>query len=57
MEALFLLIPLSVLLVFVALWIFFRASDNGQFEDLVGPGLRILQDDDKPPLEDSAKTD
>lgn len=57
MEALYLLIPLSVLLVFVALWIFFRASDNGQFEDLVGPGLRILQDDDKPPLEDPAKTD
>ncbi|WP_374363601.1 cbb3-type cytochrome oxidase assembly protein CcoS [Pseudoduganella danionis] len=57
MEALYLLIPLSVLLVFVALWIFFRASDNGQFEDLVGPGLRILQDDDKPPLEDTAKTD
>lgn len=57
MEALYLLIPLSVLLVFVALWIFFRASDDGQFEDLVGPGLRILQDDDKPPLEDPAKTD
>ncbi|GJI97440.1 cbb3-type cytochrome oxidase assembly protein CcoS [Duganella sp. BJB488] len=48
MEALYLLIPLSVLLVFVALWIFFSASDNGQFDDLVGPGLRILQDDDKP---------
>ena len=46
MEALFLLIPLSVLLVFGALWLFFRASDNGQFDDLVGPGLRILQDDD-----------
>lgn len=49
MEALYLLIPLSVLLVFVALWIFFRASDDGQFDDLVGPALRILQDDDKPP--------
>ncbi len=48
MEALYLLIPLSVLLVFVALWIFFRASDDGQFDDLVGPALRILQDDDKP---------
>jgi cbb3-type cytochrome oxidase maturation protein len=51
MEALYLLIPLSVLLVFVALWIFFRASDDGQFDDLVGPALRILQDDDKPPPE------
>jgi cbb3-type cytochrome oxidase maturation protein len=48
MEALYLLIPLSVLLVFGALWLFFRAADNGQFDDLVGPGLRVLQDDDKP---------
>lgn len=46
MEALYLLIPLSVLVVFVALWIFFKASDSGQFDDLVGPGMRILQDDD-----------
>lgn len=46
MEALLLLIPLSVLVVFVALWVFFRAADDGQFDDLVGPGLRVLQDDD-----------
>ena len=42
MEALYLLIPLSVLVVFVALWIFFKAADSGQFDDLVGPGMRIL---------------
>ncbi|MEG1116676.1 MAG: cbb3-type cytochrome oxidase assembly protein CcoS, partial [Janthinobacterium sp.] len=23
--------------------------DSGQFDDLVGPGLRVLQDDDTPP--------
>ncbi len=46
MEALYLLVPLSVALVFGALWLFFRASDSGQFDDLVGPGLRVLQDDD-----------
>jgi cbb3-type cytochrome oxidase maturation protein len=46
MEALYLLIPLSVVVVFVALWIFFRAMDGGQFDDLEGPGMRILQDDD-----------
>jgi cbb3-type cytochrome oxidase maturation protein len=49
MEALYLLIPLSVALVFAALWIFFRAADDGQFDDLVGPAHRILQDDDLPP--------
>ena len=46
MEALYLLVPLSIVLVFVAIWIFFKASDDGQFEDLEGPALRILQDDD-----------
>ena len=46
MESLYLLVPLSVATVFGALWIFFRASDAGQFDDLVGPGLRVLQDDD-----------
>ena len=48
MEALFLLVPLSVALVFAALWLFFRADDDGQFDDLVGPALRVLQDNDLP---------
>lgn len=47
MEALYLLIPLSVLTVFVALWVFFKMSDSGQFDDMVGPALRLLQDDDR----------
>lgn len=47
MEALYLLVPLSVAAVFAALWVFFRASDDGQFDDLVGPALRVLQDDDR----------
>ena len=46
MEALYLLIPISTVLVFLAIWLFVRASDSGQFEDMVGPALRILQDDD-----------
>ncbi|WEF32045.1 cbb3-type cytochrome oxidase assembly protein CcoS [Pseudoduganella chitinolytica] len=48
MESLFLLVPLSIALVFGALWVFFKASDDGQFEDLEGPALRILHDDDTP---------
>lgn len=47
MEALYMLIPLSVAIVFLAIWIFFRASDGGQFDDLAGPAMRILQDDDR----------
>jgi cbb3-type cytochrome oxidase maturation protein len=46
MEALYLLVPLSLIMVGVAIWIFFGASDSGQFEDLEGPALRILRDDD-----------
>ena len=49
MEVLYLLVPLSVVLVFLAIWLFFRASDDGQFDDLVGPGFRVLQDDDRNP--------
>jgi cbb3-type cytochrome oxidase maturation protein len=47
MEALYLLVPLSVALVFLAIRIFFGMSDSGQFDDMVGPALRILQDDDR----------
>lgn len=51
MESLYLLIPLSIAVVFIALWIFFKASNGGQFDDLVGPGLRVLQDDDTTPAQ------
>lgn len=46
MEALYLLIPISIVIVFVAICIFFGMSDSGQFDDMVGPALRILHDDD-----------
>lgn len=46
MDALYLLIPLSIVIVFAAIAVFFMMSDSGQFEDMVGPALRILQDDD-----------
>lgn len=47
MEALFLLVPLSIGIVFIAIRIFFWMSDSGQFDDTVGPAWRILQDDDR----------
>lgn len=46
MESLYLLVPLSIGIVFIAIWVYFKASDGGQFDDLVGPAMRILQDDD-----------
>ena len=54
MEALFLLIPLSVMLVALAVWIFFGAAESGQFEDLEGPGMRILVDDDRAGAQEQA---
>ena len=47
MEALYLLVPLSVVLVFaiaIAVWWSLR---NGQYDDLEGPCYRVLMDDDK----------
>lgn len=46
MEALFLLVPLSLLAFCLALWIFVRMTRNGQFDDVEGHGYSILMDDD-----------
>ena len=49
MAILFLLIPITlILIVFVALLMLW-AVGNGQFEDMEGPAHRILLDDDLPP--------
>lgn len=45
MEIIYLLIPLSVVLVAVAIWAFFWAVGSGQFDDLDSPALDILDDD------------
>jgi cbb3-type cytochrome oxidase maturation protein len=52
MEVVYLLIPLSILLVGVIVWVFFWAIRSGQFDDLEGPAHRILMDDDDPVRDD-----
>ena len=47
MEILYLLIPLSVLLVFVIGAACWWALHGGQFDDLDGPAHGILMDDDR----------
>jgi cbb3-type cytochrome oxidase maturation protein len=47
MDILYLLIPLSVVLVFVIGVFFWWSLRNGQYDDLEGPGHRILMDDDR----------
>jgi len=48
MSALYLLIPVAVVLVGLAIWMFFWAVDSGQYDDLDGPAHSILFDDEDP---------
>ena len=54
MEILYLLIPLSVALVFVIGVAFWWSLRSGQFDGLGGPGHRGLMDDDTGPKTGSA---
>ena len=48
MEILYLLIPLSLGLVGLIIWVFLWAVRSGQFDDMEGPAHQILMDDDRP---------
>ena len=47
MEIIYLLIPLSIVLLGLIIAGFFWAVNSGQFDDLEGPAYRILQDEDE----------
>ena len=55
MDILFLLIPLSLLLVFAIIYFIWWAVDRGQFEDVERYGDDILHDDDS--VHPNQKTD
>jgi cbb3-type cytochrome oxidase maturation protein len=60
MTILLLLIPLSLMLLAVAVWAFAWAVKRGQFDDLDTPAIDILRDDDTPaprPPRDKASDD
>ena len=48
MSALYILIPIALIIVALAIWMFFWAVDNGQYDDLDSPAHSILFDDDDP---------
>ena len=48
MESLYLLLPMSVLLVLALIGLFAWALHAGQFDDLEREGRRVLEDDDRP---------
>lgn len=56
MEIIYLLIPLSLVLLGVAIWGFFWAVKSGQFDDLDSPALSILDKDPAATKSNEAKT-
>ncbi|HMA31596.1 MAG TPA: cbb3-type cytochrome oxidase assembly protein CcoS [Casimicrobiaceae bacterium] len=48
MDILYLLVPLSLVLVFIIGGVFWWTLRSGMFDDLEGPAWRVLQDDDNP---------
>ena len=47
MESIYLLVPISVLLVFGIAAAFWWSVKSGQFDDLEGPGFKVLMEDDE----------
>lgn len=54
MSILYLLIPLAIAIMAVALWFFIWTIRSGQYEDMDGPAYRILMDDDDPMIPGNA---
>lgn len=45
MEVIYLLVPLSLVFISIAIYVFFWAIKSEQFDDMEGPAHRILMDD------------
>jgi cbb3-type cytochrome oxidase maturation protein len=45
MNSIYMLIPLSLVLIGAGVWAFFWAVNSGQFDDLDAPGKEILEED------------
>ena len=57
MSMVFILVLLSLALAGFAIWAFFWAVKNDQFDDLDTPAYSILDDDKKPSLNSEDKTE
>jgi cbb3-type cytochrome oxidase maturation protein len=49
MNSIYMLIPLSLVLIGAGVWAFFWAVNSGQFDDLDAPAREILDESDTPP--------
>lgn len=57
MNILYLLIPLGLLLLGLAIWAFFWAVGSGQFDDLDSPAMSVVMDDDTKPAAENRRSD
>lgn len=59
MSMLYVLIPLAVLLLAIAVWALLWAIKSGQFDNLESHGWSVVLDDDQkpPPFEDEASSE
>ena len=48
MPALYVMIPIAVIVVALCIWLFFWSVNTGQYDDLDSPAHRILFDDEDP---------
>ena len=55
MNILLILIPITLILVTIGVFVFNWAVKSGQYDDLEGPAHRILYDDDRDMIPDDAK--
>jgi P-type Cu2+ transporter len=51
MDALYVMIPIAIVIVALAIRLLFWAVDSGQYDDMDGPAHSILFDDDDPGLQ------
>lgn len=49
MSVIFIVLPLALVVVLVAVVAYIWSARNGQFDDLDTPAMRMLHDDDDPP--------
>jgi cbb3-type cytochrome oxidase maturation protein len=54
-EILYMLIPLAVVIMVIAVVAFVWTVKSGQYDDMEGPAYRILMDDDDPLIPSSAR--
>lgn len=57
MNILYLLIPIALIFIAIAIGAFLWAVRSGQFDDMEGPAHRILMDDDDPRIPTRHKDD